>query len=62
LKIGVLRGDIEKPETLELTEEPLVGPEMRNEMIQQGPEFRSIFCVGGWRARHGLFPPRSPPR
>jgi hypothetical protein len=31
LKIGVLRGDIEKPETLELTEEPLVGPEMRNE-------------------------------
>src|SRR5882757_7734979 len=32
LKIGVLRGDIEKPETLELTEESLVGPEMRNEM------------------------------
>src|SRR5712691_11437280 len=32
LKIGVLRGDIEKPETLKLTEEPLVGPEMRNEM------------------------------
>src|SRR5437016_12972390 len=32
LKIGVLRGDIEEPETLELPEEPLVGPEMRNEM------------------------------
>src|SRR6266481_8817795 len=31
-KIGVLRGDIKKPETLELTEEPLVDPEMRNEM------------------------------
>src|SRR5438045_626281 len=32
LKIGVLRGDIEKPETLELSKEPLVSPEMRNEM------------------------------
>src|SRR5882762_7793956 len=32
LKIGVLCGDIEKPETLELPEEPLVSPEMRNEM------------------------------
>ena len=32
LKIGVLRGDIEKPETLELPKEPLVSPEMRNEM------------------------------
>ena len=32
LKIGVLRGDIEEAETLELPEEPLVSPEMRNEM------------------------------
>src|SRR6267142_1329416 len=32
LKIGVLCGDIEKPETLELPKEPLVSPEMRNEM------------------------------
>src|SRR6266481_4365705 len=32
LKIGVLRGDIEESETLELTEEPLVSPEMRDEM------------------------------
>ncbi len=32
LKIGVLRGYIEESETLELTEEPLVSPEMRNEM------------------------------
>src|SRR5438309_8796861 len=32
LKIGVLRGDIEKPETLELPEEPLVSTQMRNEM------------------------------
>src|SRR5207302_7729681 len=32
LKIGVLRGDIEKPKTLELPKEPLVSPEMRNEM------------------------------
>src|ERR1700693_1123127 len=32
LKIGVLRGDIEEAETLELPEEPLVSREMRNEM------------------------------
>jgi hypothetical protein len=32
LKIGILRSDIEEAETLELTEEPLVSPEMRNEM------------------------------
>jgi hypothetical protein len=32
LKIGVLGSDIEKPETLELPKEPLVSPEMRNEM------------------------------
>src|SRR5260370_15512463 len=32
LKIGVLRSDIEEAETLELPEEPLVSPEMRNEM------------------------------
>src|SRR6266704_1516801 len=32
LKIGVLRGDIEKPKTLELPEEPVISPEMRNEM------------------------------
>src|SRR6266566_5991815 len=32
LKIGVLRGDIEESETLELPREPLVSPEMRNEM------------------------------
>src|ERR1700731_3107346 len=32
LKIGVLRSDIEEAETLELSKEPLVSPEMRNEM------------------------------
>src|SRR3979490_261889 len=32
LKIRIPRSDIDKPETLELTEEPLVGREMRNEM------------------------------
>src|SRR5712691_7057832 len=32
LKIGVLRGDIEESETLELPKELLVSPEMRNEM------------------------------
>src|ERR1700730_14573002 len=32
LKIGVLRSDIEEAETRELPKEPLVSPEMRNEM------------------------------
>src|SRR5712664_3597888 len=32
LKIGVLRGDIEEAKTLELSKEPLVSPEMGNEM------------------------------
>src|SRR6266481_4535524 len=32
LKIGILRADIEEAETLELSKEPLVSPEMRDEM------------------------------
>ena len=38
LKIGVFRGDIEESETLELPREPLVSPEMRNEMGISKPE------------------------